>query len=261
MAIQKVAVIKGSGLLGSKVVDGLLNTDFERVDITSIDSVKDAVIGQDAVVSTATTIASGGQKVIIDAVIAVRVPRFILSVFGIPSRQNRNTKIGKILAAKVQNTDYLIELFKQHDCFSWTGLSNGLFLDSNLKNPYSFIDIRNRKFRVVDSGNEPYSTTSLSFVGKAIASIPKKTEETANRYINIADKFDVSHASGAEIDKIGDDKISNGDFSAFGNYLEQFLFTDGAGNVLKGYGDAIGLLGRKEESLEGVIKSVLAGVE
>ncbi|CEI62002.1 hypothetical protein FVEN_g3041 [Fusarium venenatum] len=299
MAIQKVAVIGGSGLLGSKVVDSLLNTGFEvtvvsrneslaifpdnvivrRVDITSVDSVKDAVTGQDAVVSTATTIASGGQKVIIDAVIAARVPRFIPSEFGIPSRQNRDKKIGKILAAKVQNTDYLIELSKQHDWFSWTGLSNGLFLDSNLKNPYSFIDIRNRKFRVVDSGNEPYSTTSLSFIGKTVASILKKPEETANRYLNIAgvtttqnevlriveqvtrDKFDVSHASSADVEKIGDDKIANGDFSAFGNYLEQFLFADGAGNALKGDENAIGLLGLEVESLEGVIKTVLAEVE
>jgi hypothetical protein len=74
--------------------------------------------------------AAGGQKVIIDAVIAARVPRFIPSEFGVPSRQNRDKKIGKLLGAKVQNTDYLIQLAEQHDWFSWTGLSNGLFLDS-----------------------------------------------------------------------------------------------------------------------------------
>jgi hypothetical protein len=295
MAIQKVAVIGGSGLLGSKVVDSLINTGFEvtvitrnessatfpdnvivkRVDITSVESIKDAITGQDAVVSTATTMASGGQKVIIDAVIAARVPRFIPSEFGVPSRQNRDKKIGKLLGAKVQNTDYLIELSKQHDWFSWTGLSNGLFLDSGLTNPYSFIDIRNRKFRMVDSGNEPYSTTSLAFVGKAVAAILKKPEETANRYLNIAgvtttqsevlkiveqvtgDKFDVSHVSSAEIERIGDEKIANGDFSAFGNYLEQFLFADGTGNALKGDENAIRLLGLEEESLEQVVKSVL----
>ncbi|GKU05805.1 hypothetical protein FLAG1_09071 [Fusarium langsethiae] len=299
MAIQKVAVIGGSGLLGSKVVDSLVNTGFEvtvitrnessatfpdnvivkRVDITSVESIKDAITGQDAVVSTATTMASGGQKVIIDAVIAARVPRFIPSEFGVPSRQNRDKKIGKLLGAKVQNTDYLIELSKQHDWFSWTGLSNGLFLDSGLTNSYSFIDIRNRKFRMVDSGNELYSTTSLDFVGKAVAAILKKPEETANRYLNIAgvtttqsevlkiveqvtgDKFDVSHVSSVEIERIGDEKIANGDFSAFGNYLEQFLFADGAGNALKGDENAIRLLGLEEESLEQVVKSVLVDVK
>ncbi|EKJ69572.1 hypothetical protein FPSE_10283 [Fusarium pseudograminearum CS3096] len=299
MAIQKAAVIGGSGLLGSKVVESLLNSGFEvtvltrnessatfpdqvvvkRVDISSVDSIKVAVTGQDAVVSTATTMAAGGQKVIIDAVVAARVPRFIPSEFGVPSRQNRDKKIGKLLGAKVQNTDYLIELSKQHDWFSWTGLSNGLFLDSGLNSSYGFIDIRNRKFRMIDSGNEPFSATSLSFVGKAVAAILKKPEETANRFLNIAgvtttqnevlkifeqvtgDKFDISHVSSTELERIGDEKIARGDFSAFGNYLEQFLFADNAGNALKGDGNAIGLLELEEESLEDVIKRVLANVK
>jgi hypothetical protein len=106
------------------------NVIVKRVDITSVDSVKEALAGQDAVVSAAATAAAGSQKVIIDAAIAAKVPRFIPSEFGIPSRQNRDTKIGKILGAKIQNTDYLIELAEKHDWFSWTGLSNGLFLDS-----------------------------------------------------------------------------------------------------------------------------------
>lgn len=106
------------------------NVAVRRVDITSVDSIKEAVTGQDAVVSTVTTMAAGGQKVLIDAVVAAGVPRFIPSEFGVPSRQNRDTKIGKLLGAKVQNTDYLIELAEQHNWFSWTGLSSGLFLDA-----------------------------------------------------------------------------------------------------------------------------------
>ena len=103
---------------------------IKRVDVTSVDSIKDAVTGQDAVVSTVTTMAAGGQKTVIDAVIAARVPRFIPSEFGIPSRQNRDTKIGKLLGAKIENTDYLIELAQKYDWFTWTGLSPGLFLDA-----------------------------------------------------------------------------------------------------------------------------------
>ncbi|KAF4452596.1 hypothetical protein F53441_4616 [Fusarium austroafricanum] len=299
MAIQKVAVVGASGLLGSKVVDSLLSAGFnvtaitrdestatfpgsltvKRVDITSVESIKEALAGQDAVVSTATTAAAGHQKVIIDAAIAARVPRFIPSEFGVPSRQNRDTKIGSLLGAKVQNTDYLIELAKQHDWFSWTGLSNGLFLDSGLRNPWGFIDIKNRKFRLVDSGNEPYSTSSLAFVGDAVSSILKKPEEMANKYLNIAgvtttqnevlkivervtgDKFEVTHVTGAELERLGDDKIAKGDFSAFGNYLEQFLFADGAGHSLKGDENAIRLLGLETENLEEVIKGVVADIK
>ncbi|KAJ4128828.1 hypothetical protein NW768_007347 [Fusarium equiseti] len=298
MAIQKVAVIGGSGLLGSKVVDSLINAGFQvtaisrnqstatfpgnvtvkRVDITSVDSIKDAVTGQDAVVSTVTTMAAGGQKTVIDAVISARVPRFIPSEFGIPSRQNRNSKIGKLLGAKIENTDYLIELAEKYDWFSWTGFSPGLFLDSSLKNSLSFIDIKNREFRLIDSGNEPYSTSSLSFIGRAVSAILQKPEETANKYLNIAgvtttqneilgivekltgDKFQLEHVSSTESEKIGDEKLAKGDYSAFGNYLEQFLFADGAGNGLKGDENAIRLLGLEEENLEEVIKGVLTDI-
>ncbi|KAG5745424.1 hypothetical protein H9Q69_012340 [Fusarium xylarioides] len=248
MAIQNVAVVGGSGLIGSKIVDSLLKAGFQvtaitrnessakfpdkvivkRVDITSVDSVKEALTGQDAVVSAAATAAAGSQK---------------------------------------------------HDWFSWTGLSNGLFLDSGLKSDRGFINIKDRKIRITDSGNEPYSTTSLAFIGEAVVAILKKPEETKNKYLNIAgvtttqnevlkiveqvtgDKFEVSHVTGAEQEKIGDEKIAKGDFSAFGNYLEQFLFADGAGHALKGDGNAIGLLGLKEEDLEEVVKSVVAEIK
>jgi hypothetical protein len=107
----------------------------------------------------------------------------------------------------------------------------------------------------------------------------KKPEETKNKYLNIAgvtttqnevlkiveqvtgDKFEVSHVTGAELEKRGDEKIAKGDFSAFGDYLEQFLFADGAGHSLKGDENVIGLLGLKEENLEEVIKSVVAEVK
>ncbi|KAH6951813.1 hypothetical protein DER45DRAFT_388328 [Fusarium avenaceum] len=298
MAIQNVAVVGGSGLLGSKVVSSLLNAGFDitvitrnestatfpskvtvkRVDITSLESIKKAITGLDAVVSTVTTAATGQQKVIIDAAIAARVPRFIPSEFGIPSRENRDTKIGRLLAAKIQNTDYLIELAKKHEWFSWTGLSNGLFLDAGLRNERGFVNIRERKFRLVDSGNEPYSTSTLAFIGDAVAAILKKPDETANKYLDIAgvtttqnevlqlveqitgDKFEVSGISSAELEKTGDEKIARGDFSAFGNYLEQFLFADGAGHSLTGETNAIDLLGLGKENLEEVIKSVVAEI-
>ncbi|KAM0551267.1 hypothetical protein ACHAPJ_008612 [Fusarium lateritium] len=299
MAIRKVAVVGGSGLLGIKVVNSLLNAGFEvtaitrnessatfpdkvtvkRVDITSVDSIKDAITGQDAVVSAAATAATGNQKTIIDAAIAARVPRFIPSEFGIPSREYRDTKIGSILAGKVRNTDYLIELAQKHDWFSWTGLSNGLFLDSGLRSDRGFINIKARKVRLVDSGNEPYSTTTLAFVGDAVAAILKKPDETANKYLDIAgvtttqnevlkiaeqvtgDKFEVSHISGAELEKIGDEKIAKKDFGAFGDYLQQFLFADGAGHSLKGDKNAIELLGLRTENLEEVIKGVVPEIQ
>lgn len=295
MAIQKVAVVGASGTLGTKVVEALLSAGFDitaitrnestatfpekvtvkKVDITSVDSVKEAIAGQHAVVSTAATAASGNQKVIIDAVIAAKVPRFIPSEFGIPSREYRDTKIGGLLAPKIRNTDYLIELAKQHDWFSWTGVSNGLFLDWSIRSGRSFVNLKDHKGTIVDSGNEPYSTSTLGFIGQAVAAVLKKPDDTANKYLDIAGvvttqnevlrvaekvtgaKFEISHVSGAELEKIGDEKLARHDYSAFGEYIQQFLFADGAGHALKPEKSANELLGLKEEDLEALIKSIV----
>lgn len=70
-------------------------------------------------------------------------------------------------------------------------------------------------------------------------------------------KFEISHISGAELEKIGDEKLAKHDYSAFGEYIQQFLFADGAGHALKPEKSANALLGLKEENLEDLIKSIV----
>ncbi|KAH7166518.1 hypothetical protein EDB81DRAFT_853144 [Dactylonectria macrodidyma] len=295
MAIQNVAVVGASGTLGTEIVKELLDAGFnvtaitrneskatfpdkvtvKRADLSSIDSVAEAFSGQDAIISTAASAASGAQKTLIDAAIAAKVPRFIPSEFGIETRKYRDTKIGSLVAAKVKNTDYLIELAGKHDWFTWTGLSNGLFFDWTLKRGNTFVNPKEHKYRLVDSGNEPFSASTLGFIGKAVVGILKNPAETANKYLSVAGnvlsqndilqavekytgaKFDVTHNTGAELEKIGDEKLARGDFSAFGPYLESFLFSDGSGHGLKPEDSANELLGLKQESLEETIKNAL----
>ncbi|KAF4463910.1 2`-hydroxyisoflavone reductase [Fusarium albosuccineum] len=296
MAIQKVAVVGASGTLGSEVVKALLRAGFDvtaitrnesqakfpdsiavkRADLSSVDSVKEAISGQDAIVSTSATAGISTQKVIINATIAAKIERFIPSEFGIESRKYRDTKIGRLLAGKVQNSDYLIELASKHDWFSWTGLSTGLFFELPLKSGSGFVDVKNRKFTLVDSGNEPYSTSPLSFIGDAVAAILKKPKETANQYLNVAgvvttqnellkaveevtgNKFEVSHVTGAELEKIADEKIAKHDYSAFGQYIQQFLFADGAGHALTAENSSNELLGLEKEDVKAAIRRALA---
>ncbi|KAM0230061.1 hypothetical protein ACHAP5_011467 [Fusarium lateritium] len=251
MAIENVAVVGGSGLLGSKVVNSLLNAGFnvtaitrneststflskmtvKRVDITSVESIKEAITGLDAVASTVATVATSNQNVIIDAAFAARVPCFIPSEFDIPSRENRHTKIGRLLAAKVQNTDYLIELAEKHDWFSWTGLSNVdeivpvLIKLQGLGNERGFVNIKRGKFRLVDFGNEPYSISTLALIGDAVAAILKKCHYNSNDVLDIVeeitrDKFEVLRVSSAELEKTGDEKIAKEYFSALSDYLK-----------------------------------------
>lgn len=46
------------------------------------------------------------------------------------------------------------------------------------------IDLSAKKATIVDSGDEPFSTTDLADIGKAVASILKKPEQTANKYLS-----------------------------------------------------------------------------
>jgi hypothetical protein len=101
------------------------------VDYSSVDSLKSALSGQDAVVSTLAGVAVGQpQRNAIDAALAVGVKRFIPSEFGINTRQARGTPIAQILAGKIATVDYLEELAAKNEGFTWTGVTTGLFFDS-----------------------------------------------------------------------------------------------------------------------------------
>ena len=144
----------------------------------------------------------------------------------------------------------------------------------SIRSGRSFVDLKNHKGTIVDSGNEPYSTSTLGFIGQAVAAVLKKPDDTANKYLDIAGvvttqnevlrvaekvtgaKFEISHVSGADLEKIGDEKLARHDYSAFGEYIQQFLFADGAGHALKPEKSANALLGLEGENLEDLIKSI-----
>ncbi len=101
----------------------------KKVDTSSLGALTEVLKGQDAVVSTLATAATGVQKTIIDAAVAAHVKRFIPSEFGYNTREARGTKVGALLKAKIDIIDYLIELSEKHDWFTWTGLSTSTLFD------------------------------------------------------------------------------------------------------------------------------------
>ncbi len=101
----------------------------KKVDTTSTEALTEVLKGQDAVVSTIGTAAVSAQTTIIDAAIAAHVKRFIPSEFGYNTREARGTKVGGLLKAKIETVDYLIEISRKHDWFTWTGLSTGTLFD------------------------------------------------------------------------------------------------------------------------------------
>ncbi|KAM0277242.1 hypothetical protein ACHAQH_005963 [Verticillium albo-atrum] len=294
--IKRVAVFGASGTLGSSIVRELLKSGFivtavtragsnaqfpaelevKRADLTSAESITEAIRGQDAVISAAATAAVGSQQPIMDAVIAAKVSRFIPSEFGIPTRETSGTKFGELLAVKVRNNDELVRLAEQHEWFSWTAISNGLFFDWTIEMGNTFLDVKNMKAHVVDSGNERFSTSNLSFIGKAVVAVLQKPKETANKTLHIASftptvnevikiaeaklgkQFQVDYVSGSDLEKMADDKIARQDFSGGIDYLKQYLWADGGNHALKLEDSALSLLGMEEEDLRSSVDNILA---
>lgn len=111
--------------------DGLpKGVTVKNVDYDSLESLKAALAGEDAVVSAIATSATGPQQQkLADAAYTAGVKRFIPSEFGINTRKLQGLPIGKIVAGKTKLVDDLQKKAEENNKFSWTGLSNGLFFD------------------------------------------------------------------------------------------------------------------------------------
>ncbi|KAK3496164.1 hypothetical protein B0T13DRAFT_512000 [Neurospora crassa] len=212
--INTVAVLGGTGNIGTHIVRGLLVGGFTvtiltrtnsssprptfdpypvrflEVDYSSPSSLASAFQGQDAVVSTIATGAVQEQKKVIDAAIEAGVKRFVPSEFGVHTRKQgvEKTKLGGLLEGKRAVVDYLIS--KEGD-ISWTGLSTGLFFDSALSKGLAGINVKNGTATIVDSGNELWPASLRSHVGRTVSEILRHPDLTKNQYLATA-SFNVS---------------------------------------------------------------------
>ncbi|KAK3385416.1 hypothetical protein B0H63DRAFT_472888 [Podospora didyma] len=254
--------------------------DIKRVDYTSFDALKAAFEGQDAVVSVVGGPGVPAQKIAVDAAVAAGVKRFIPSEFGINTRNVRGQPIAKIIGGKIAIVDYLQEVAKEHPEFSWTGLSTGLFFDWALERGTLSFNLKDKTASIVDSGNEKWQASNLPQIGKSVAAILNHPDETANKYLGTASfnlsqneligvveeltgvKLAIIHLKSEDIQKAGEEKIAQGDFRAFLDFLRVHNFADGAGNALKAEESANELIGLPYEDLRETVKSWLekAGV-
>lgn len=139
------------------------------------------------------------------------------------------------------------------------------------------ISLPTKTATIWDSGNEPFTGTNLGTIGLAIASVLKHPEETANKYLQVASfvttqnqvlsileeetgtKWTVEKKNTADSQKLADEKLAKGDYSAFGDYLKVILFGDGKGTSPKESELANKELGLPKEDLLETVKAVLAG--
>lgn len=204
-AIKNVVIAGASGALGSVVFkkfveSGKYNirvlkragsestfpagTDVVEVDYTSFDSLKSALQGQDALVSTLTTLAVDSQFKLVDAAIEAGVTRLVPSEFGsnldVPS-----VRVLPVFAQKVKLQDYIIEKSKSTP-ITYTFVYNSAFLDWGIQHNF-LVDFSKPNPAIVDGGNAEFSTTTLASVADAVVGLLNHSEETKNRVVYIHD--------------------------------------------------------------------------
>ncbi|KAI0836893.1 NAD(P)-binding protein [Hypoxylon sp. FL0890] len=202
--INKVALAGATGNLGGTMLESLLNAGFQvtvltrkgtshtfpsnvtvkAVDYDSIDSLVDALQGQDAVVSNLGHPALTKQHLLIEAAVKTGVKRYIPSEFG---SDTLNPKSAALIAYKEKvDVQKAVKKAAAESGLTYTFILNGLFLDWGVR--VSFLaDVKNRTIELCDGGNRKSSVTTLASIGKALVGVLKHPEETKNRAVYVQD--------------------------------------------------------------------------
>ena len=154
------------------------------VDYESLDSLTNALKGQDAVVSTLASLAIGNQLLLVEAAAKAGVKRFIPSEFG-SNLLNEKTRALPVYKDKVA----VQEALKKEAAaggMTYTLVFNGPFLDWGVMVGF-IVNLKNKSVDLYDGGDRMFSTTTLASIGKAAAGILKHPERTKNRTVYVQD--------------------------------------------------------------------------
>lgn len=130
--------------------------------------------------------------------------------------------------------------------------------------------------KIIDKGDTPVFVSNLPFIGKAIAAILANPEKTANQYLSIAsatatqnqllkifeeetgEKWKTEIVKSSDLNDVGNEKLGKGDYSAFREFLQAYLYGDD-GDSTQSVEVANGLLGLQDEDPRLTIKAYLEG--
>lgn len=203
-SINKVALAGATGNLGPAILDQLLKAGFEVtvltrkgsshtfppsvktaiVDYDSLDSLVEALRGQDAVVSSLASAALSKQLLLVDAAAKAGVRRFLPSEFGSNTVHEKTSQLpcfgDKVAVQKA------LQKHAAAGNLTYTVVANGPFFDWGIKVGF-IINVKGKTVNLYDGGNRLFSTTTLATIGKAVAGVLKKPDETKNRAVYVHD--------------------------------------------------------------------------
>ncbi|OLN84427.1 Isoflavone reductase-like protein IRL 3 [Colletotrichum chlorophyti] len=254
--VKNVLVIGASGNVGRSTIEALLEDNFQVTGLTrdtskatlptgvthvksdfSEASLLEAFRGQDAVVSTISSITPAGvlasQNAIVDTAIAAGVKVFIPSEFGIDTSDPSAADYILFLKDKIETLNYLKS---KQDKISWIAVITGGMFDWGLEIPgFGGWNVAARTATIYNGGDILFEATNLDQAGRAISKALKNSELTKNQYVYInsftvtqnqvlkalegatGDKFTVSHGTVEELWQSGAAKVKDGQpFGALG---------------------------------------------
>jgi uncharacterized protein YbjT (DUF2867 family) len=202
--IAKVALAGATGNLGPSILKQLLNDGFTvtvltrdssahsfppsvtaiPVDYDSLDSLTNALRGQDAVVSTLAGAAIARQLLLVEAAGKAGVQRFIPSEFG-SNTLNEKTRELPVFKDKVA----VIDALKQEAAtggMSYTLICTGPFLDWGIQAGF-IMNLKEKSIDLYDGGDRLFSATTLQTIANAVTGVLKHLEETKNRAVYVHD--------------------------------------------------------------------------
>ncbi|KAJ5316684.1 hypothetical protein PENANT_c016G10210 [Penicillium antarcticum] len=201
----KVALVGGSGNLGPAVLNQLLEAGFDvtvlsrqdsdktfdtrakvaKVDYESLDSLKNALAGQDVVVSTLGVgpVPRATHLRLVDAAVAAGVKRFIPSEYGCDTTHPNVAKL-PVFGDKVAVQEHLKKA-NEESGLTYSFLITGPFLDWGL-NVGFLINLAGPVTTLYDGGEQEFSTTTLADVGRGVAGIINNLAETENKTVYIS---------------------------------------------------------------------------
>ncbi|VUC26667.1 unnamed protein product [Clonostachys rosea] len=202
-SIKTVAVVGGTGDLGSKIVEQLVASGLFEVtvvtrggkgaqipaavkiitaDYESVDNLAEALRGFDAVVSAVAGHLSDFQLRLLDAAIIAGVKRFIPSEFGSDTRVPK-VKESPLTAGKIK-VDAAIQEKVSKGLIEYTSILGGVWIDWMMGCDYC-MSIPKRRFTIHDDGNFEFALTTRKAFGDAVVGALKHHEDTRNKVLAI----------------------------------------------------------------------------
>ncbi len=199
-----MTLTQATGNLGPAILKGLLNAGFKvtvltrgssthsfppsvtavSVDYDSLDSLTNALQGQEALISTLASAALATQLLLVEAAAKAHVKRFIPSEFG---SDTLNEKTGNlpVFKDKIRVQDALKKEAASGG-MTYTLICSGPFLDWGIMVGF-LMNLKEKSITLFDGGDRVFSTTSLPNLARAVASVLTHLEQTKNRAVYVQD--------------------------------------------------------------------------